>query len=368
MNCRCLSLLTVFAVALAFAPVTLLAADSDDVDLIKQLTAPKPKKPAAPTAAQKQAKLRVEIQSLFVEFQKPYEAGRRTNITSRLLKHGPEVAQRLVKQVARDFQSRYRSYLDDFHKAATQTARSRQGAAANAQIEPLRKAVLALSGIRDLSKAQIVQTGDPAMQKLEQLLTVSSESLLSRSERLKLGARRQELLELIQIWAKAHKIAGANANNGSGRTLKLATPPDAAKFETELSRLESFTAQLGTPMSTADQQTLVANFRLQSQLDSAEFDGVLKLNMMRIRLGLNALAIDVKLSQAARGHSKDMKEHKFFSHTSPLPGKARFTDRAGIWIRFPGTGQRQNASCELRQRTGNREATHRVDAKHGPRR
>ena len=45
-------------------------------------------------------------------------------------------------------------------------------------------------------------------------------------------------------------------------------------------------------------------------------------------LGLGPLRLEEKLSNAATGHSQDMKALGFFSHTSPVPGKASFGDRA----------------------------------------
>lgn len=48
----------------------------------------------------------------------------------------------------------------------------------------------------------------------------------------------------------------------------------------------------------------------------------------RAVLGLTPLQLEEKLSKAATDHSKDMKSMGFFSHTSPVPGKASFTDRA----------------------------------------
>jgi uncharacterized protein YkwD len=40
------------------------------------------------------------------------------------------------------------------------------------------------------------------------------------------------------------------------------------------------------------------------------------------------LTIDLALTAASRDHSSDMKTHKFFSHTSPVPGKTSPGDRA----------------------------------------
>jgi uncharacterized protein YkwD len=55
------------------------------------------------------------------------------------------------------------------------------------------------------------------------------------------------------------------------------------------------------------------------------------LNLDRNLLGLQPLAIDLKLCEAARDHSKDMERLKFFSHESPVPGKMSFTDRAKLF-------------------------------------
>ncbi|NIP94792.1 MAG: CAP domain-containing protein, partial [Akkermansiaceae bacterium] len=49
---------------------------------------------------------------------------------------------------------------------------------------------------------------------------------------------------------------------------------------------------------------------------------------MRLLVGLPALELDPKLCEASRGHSEDMSKLGFFSHTSPVPGKATPSDRA----------------------------------------
>lgn len=56
--------------------------------------------------------------------------------------------------------------------------------------------------------------------------------------------------------------------------------------------------------------------------------GIREVNEWRLLLGLNALLIDPKLSDASRGHSEDMSKHKFFAHDSPLPGKKTPWQRA----------------------------------------
>jgi len=65
-------------------------------------------------------------------------------------------------------------------------------------------------------------------------------------------------------------------------------------------------------------------------LDEQERIHLKRLNEYRMTMGRHPLEADVRLTAAARGHSKDMKEKNFFSHESPLPGKKSFGDRAGL--------------------------------------
>lgn len=66
----------------------------------------------------------------------------------------------------------------------------------------------------------------------------------------------------------------------------------------------------------------------KEELPADEREGIRELNEWRLLVGLNALVLDPKLCEAGRGHSKDMSEHNFFAHISPLPGKTKPEDRA----------------------------------------
>lgn len=66
----------------------------------------------------------------------------------------------------------------------------------------------------------------------------------------------------------------------------------------------------------------------KAQIPDDEREGIRELNQWRLLLGLNALVIDPKLSNACRGHSEDMHTNGFFAHESPLPGKRTPWDRA----------------------------------------
>ncbi|MBK1853570.1 hypothetical protein JO972_01235 [Verrucomicrobiaceae bacterium 5K15] len=52
------------------------------------------------------------------------------------------------------------------------------------------------------------------------------------------------------------------------------------------------------------------------------------LNHARIIMGLNPMLLEEKLSEAAWGHSNDMRTGGFFSHTSPIDGKTTPAQRA----------------------------------------
>lgn len=68
-------------------------------------------------------------------------------------------------------------------------------------------------------------------------------------------------------------------------------------------------------------------------------------NKYRQARGLPPLKHDSKLTACARDHSSDMKNRRFFSHTSPIAGKARFTDRA---IRFRTTASAENIARDCK--------------------
>jgi uncharacterized protein YkwD len=73
---------------------------------------------------------------------------------------------------------------------------------------------------------------------------------------------------------------------------------------------------------------MAANAAVRGQVEEAEYRQVWQTNLYRILAGKAALKLNPKLCDAAREHSKDMLEHKFFAHESPLPGKRTPQDRA----------------------------------------
>ena len=74
-------------------------------------------------------------------------------------------------------------------------------------------------------------------------------------------------------------------------------------------------------MTSGDLKALDSNAELAGKLDPEEFAGVRILNLRRVYLGLPALTLDLKLTAASRSHSRDMVEHGFFAHDSPIAGR-----------------------------------------------
>jgi len=69
------------------------------------------------------------------------------------------------------------------------------------------------------------------------------------------------------------------------------------------------------------------NKTARTSLTKQERACVAATNEYRMMFGLRALKVFEPLIRAARGHSRDMNQRKFFDHTSPMPGKRSPGDR-----------------------------------------
>ncbi|MFH1228422.1 MAG: CAP domain-containing protein [Planctomycetota bacterium] len=82
-------------------------------------------------------------------------------------------------------------------------------------------------------------------------------------------------------------------------------------------------------LSKDAKDALKFNEQYTDQLSVDEYEVVVLTNEYRLMMGKQALKIDLRLNKAARKHSKNMKELKFFSHTSLVKGQETFEMRAG---------------------------------------
>jgi len=93
---------------------------------------------------------------------------------------------------------------------------------------------------------------------------------------------------------------------------------------------EEFNQVVRAAWKKSEWQTIAKYNDGLAYLSSEEKEHLQMLNEYRMMLGLQPLECDARLLAAARGHSCDMVEKKFFSHESPLPGKRSFMDRAKL--------------------------------------
>ena len=258
--------------------------------------------------------------------------GEREKLQNQLIALGDDGARALQKQVEEEFAradkrnaAHERHYFDGFVRVADAVVAGRVGKAAQKEVEKLREEINALNRDENLTKDRIHEVGDPRMKRLRELLVVTPDDVAAAD--VDLAPIRQavlddidELDEQFAVWSKC------NAALPEKKRSKALTDP-APRYPHLLAE-ERWLAAIATPMTKSDKEVLVANRELDAQLDPEEAAGILDLNLLRVRLGLRALAIDPKLCIAARDHSNDMRTLGFFAHESPVEGKRTPMDRA----------------------------------------
>jgi len=77
-----------------------------------------------------------------------------------------------------------------------------------------------------------------------------------------------------------------------------------------------------------EQEMAATNEKAEHGFGEGEIENAAILNHYRVLLGLEPLRFDNKLCLAARSHSEEMVELRYFSHSSPTAGRKTFIDRA----------------------------------------
>ncbi len=126
---------------------------------------------------------------------------------------------------------------------------------------------------------------------------------------------RQDIVQHASFFHAAKEKISDDKHKG------LATLPPQDEIEQTLAMREQLACQLAMPLNPQDKATLAANLPIAAKLDLGEARGIAELNRLRLLLGIGVLAIDTKLCDASRDHSKDMKRLNFFDHESPVEGK-----------------------------------------------
>lgn len=211
--------------------------------------------------------------------------------------------------------------------------------------ERLRGAALNISRKDGLTKAEIIEHIDPARAQLEALLLPTREQVFAGDAKLaaQFAAARDGLAEA-RAWYDLY-LGGTYTLQEVPGGLRLAQgmptaeePPASDLLEHEF----EFLLLAALPMSEGQRRALEENFALREQVDPEEYLGTLRLNRLRYAFGLPVLAIDAKLTLAARDHSADMVRLGFFAHASPVPGKKSPGDRAA---RFGSSAGAENIAA-----------------------
>jgi uncharacterized protein YkwD len=247
-----------------------------------------------------------------------------------LLGMGTDGAQKLERELDLFLKKREAAYLQKYAKAvkAVLDKKPKLDSAAQGEVRTLRQKMAQLRALGDkLTKEEVVKEGDPAMARLAELLYVAPDEV-ARSVDDALRAERAEIASYDRYMDRC-RTALAKKPEANAADLPDTKP---ATVEQDLARLEMLACvrEIGVRFTVPakDLRTLQENEKLTPKIDALEALGILDLNRMRLLLGQQALAIDLKLCLAARDHCNDMRTKNFFAHESPVPGKKLPWDRA----------------------------------------
>ena len=163
-------------------------------------------------------------------------------------------------------------------------------------------------------KAALKATSRPAIDELREILLPNSKRILEiggaplkqqRDLALRLATFREGVRNAIVAIEETHSTAEIHDAEAAIAAELSGLPRDGLRI-------------------MADNRKAAAKVELPEN----ERIGIEDLNLMRLLVGQNALRIDPKLCEAARGHSEDMKTLGFFAHDSPVPGKKSPSARA----------------------------------------
>jgi hypothetical protein len=219
-----------------------------------------------------------------------------------------------------------RRYLADVERGSRKTIEARLTKARLVEVERLQKELGKLRSDPLLSKERVHEVGDPALLRLKELLDVTIDDVTQHDPDLATERQRlvEELFELEETFRWWQRCNAALPERKQSKALSDPSPRWPA-----IEAAEWWTCRMATPMSQVDRATFEQNRVLERELpEPEEALGIFDLNLLRVRVGLNALLIDVKLCNASRDHSNDMRTLGFFAHESPVEGKKTPWERA----------------------------------------
>jgi uncharacterized protein YkwD len=266
------------------------------------------------------AKDRRQVTLLGRKFAKVEDDAARTAVADDLLAYGPRGAAALYDAADRMLKPLVARYRSDLLAATREMLRGRFEGGDQENLETLQNQIRSLGGDGGLTKEKIKAKGDPALKKLQSRLVIPPEEVLEANPELQ--RRRERLLALGKHRQRAADYLRKNAPEAKDAL------PDPRPFEGALGDHEALTGLLALAQTDAERRVLIENADTAPRIQPEEARGIRRLNLIRLLAGLKPLRIDVRLCDAARDHSKDMVEKKFFGHESPVEGKKTPGDRA----------------------------------------
>ncbi len=186
----------------------------------------------------------------------------------------------------------YQTYLGSSRRTAQTLIADKRRKASQEQVDALRRqARIIIDEVQDATKQRIPKELDPVFEKLEKMIAVTPEEMFDANPQL----------------TKMHKELGRGNDLGWVDQAAILYALAPTKEEAEV---------------------VASNVKFREQVSDDEAQAIDEANRRRMILGLNPLAIDMKLVECSRDHSSDMIKHGFFAHDSPVPGKATPWDRA----------------------------------------
>ncbi|MEA3366919.1 MAG: CAP domain-containing protein [Planctomycetota bacterium] len=289
---------------------------------------------AAPAPKPLSAMDRQRVRVLAGKFRRAEDDAARMGVADELLAFGPAGAAALFDAADRTIDPLVRRYRADLLAATREVLRRRFEADGQEKLEALQDTLRSLGADGGLTKEKIKAEGDPALEKLQQRLVILPEEVLQAGTDLQ--AQRDRLLAL-----GVHRQRAADYLRQHAPEAKDALP-DPRPFEEVLRDHEALSGLLAVARTDDHRHILIDNAETAREVQPEEARGIRRMNRIRILAGLKPLRIDVRLCDAARDHSTDMVEKKFFAHDSPVPGKKTLWARAK---RFGTTAHAENIAA-----------------------
>ncbi|MEY4672579.1 MAG: hypothetical protein RL148_363 [Planctomycetota bacterium] len=243
-----------------------------------------------------------------------------------------DTARTTTEQRRRDWQRDLERFRASFAKAVPKAHQKLHDKVRTRRIEQLREQAAAVYREGTPTKERIAKDLDPIRSELMELVLLDPATVLGANpdlDRAAAGLRtaHADLCAWFDLYLRAVQVADLDPA-GRKHVDKFAQLGPVPTLEQELDASCRTLALASMPLPARDGQTLLRNQALAATTDPEEFAGTEQLNRIRIAMGRTVVALDPKLSDAARTHSEDMRKLGFFSHESPVPGRRTFGDRA----------------------------------------